>query len=170
MPVEPPVLGWFDSRDFARARRTPGFSFWSRHRDFVAERDALFLGYDAAGVSALRQRVRFPALERWTRLTGAPLDIDGLDAFAAHLRFRVAHPFAPVVGRFGEPGDPERLHIDVAGAQCVLIRSETYCRWRREFASAAVLEAPDLDAYATLAVECCLSEPPRSRRGEVSSS
>src|SRR5579863_3854594 len=88
-PCEPPVLGWLDRRNFDRARRrAPCFSSWSDHREFAAERDALYLGYASAGVSAQLQRVSFRNFERWSRLTGAPMDLDGLDEFAAHWRWR----------------------------------------------------------------------------------
>jgi hypothetical protein len=168
--IEPPVLAWLTRREFARARRAPGFSIWGNHREFAAERDALYVGYGAAGLTARRQRVTFEAFEQWSRLTGAPVDIDGLDEFAAHWRWRVERPHAAVIGRFGEPGDPERNLIDAAGAQCLRIRPELYLRWRDDYQSATLLPAPTLDEYAAHVVECCLPSSARARRPSVSSS
>jgi hypothetical protein len=168
-PPQTPVLAWLSPRDFVRARRTSGFSRWSRHREFLQERDALFVGYGLAGISAHMQRVPFAAFERWSRLTGAPLDIDGIDEFAAHWRWRTGHPQAPVIGRFGAPGDPERHAVDAAGAQCVLIRPEVYVRWRDDYATLGLLAPPGLDDYAMHVVECCVASR-RSRRAAVNSS
>jgi hypothetical protein len=158
------VLGLLNRRDFASARqRAPGFSRWGNHRDFVTERDALFVGYGECGVGARFQRVSFDAFERFGRLTGAPVDIDGLDEFAAHWRFRARHPDAPVIGRFGLPGDPERNIIAGANMQRVYIRPEVYVRWRDDFARNGLLKAPGLNAYAAYVVEFCLVSDFRSR-------
>lgn len=170
-PAQAPVLAWLDRRDFARARRAaPGFSLWGDHSEFVAERDALFLGYGDAGLTARRQRVPFEAFCRWVRLTGAPLDIDGLDEFAAHWRWRAEHPGAAVVGRFGAPGDPERNAVNAGDAQCLLIRPEIYVRWRDDYERTRLLSGPDLDDYAAHVVDCCLPSPRRARRPAVNSS
>ncbi len=151
----PLAIGWLPQRDFARARATPGFSGWANHREFSLERDALFLGYGAAGVTARLQRVSFSAFQRWARLTGAPINLDGLDEFAGHWLWRASHPDAPVIGRFGAPGDPERNAVDAAGAQCVIVRPEVYVRWRDDYAKSGLFPPPDLDTYATQVVECC---------------
>lgn len=169
-PYEPPVLALLGARDFSRARLMPGFALWSNHREFTAERDALFVGYGAAGVTARRQRVPFEAFERWARLTGAPFDIDALDEFAAHWRWRADRPDAGVIGRFGAPGDPERNIIGTAGVQCLRIRPEVYVGWRDDFAKSRLLQPPNLDDYAAHVVECCLSSPRRARRPAVNSS
>jgi hypothetical protein len=161
-PREPPVLGWLDRRNFDRARRSaPCFSCWSDHREFAAERDALYLGYACAGVSAKRQSVSFGKFERWWRLTGAPMDIDGLDEFAAHWRWRALHPDAPVIGTFGVHDDPERNAADVAGAQCVRVRPEVFARWRDDFVRTGLFAAPSLDVYAARVVELCLAPEAR---------
>jgi hypothetical protein len=170
-PAQTPVLAWLDRRDFARARlASPAFSIWVNHSEFAAERDALFVGYGAAGVTAKRQRVPFEAFRQWVRLIGAPFDIDGLDEFAAHWRWRVDHPAAAVMGRFGAPGDPERNAIDAGGTQCVRIRPEVYVRWRDDYERTQLLSGPGLDDYAAHVVECCLASPRRARRPAVSAS
>ena len=169
-PYEPPVLALLGARDFSRAKLKPGFSLWSNHRDFTAERDALFIGYGAAGVSVRRQRVSFEAFERWSRLTGAPLDIGGLDEFAAHWRWRADHPEAATIGRLGSPGDPERNAVAAAGAQCLLIRPEVYVRWRDDYGKSRLLPPPSVDDYATHVVDCCLPSGRRPRRPAVSPS
>lgn len=158
------VLGLLSRRDFAWARqRAPGFAQWDNHRDFVAERDALYVGYGACGVGARYQRVPFGAFESFTRLTGAPVDVHGLDEFAAHWRFRAQRPNAQVSGRFGFPGDPERNVVGAADVQCVTIRPEVYVRWRDDFAKVKLLQAPGVDLYAAYVVELCLLPEARSR-------
>lgn len=169
-PIEPPVLAWLGAREFALARQTPGFALWSNHREFAAERDALYIGYGAAGLTPRRQRVAFGDFQRWTRLTGAPLDLDALDEFAAHCRWRAERPQARVVGRFGAPGDPEHNVIAVADAQCIRVRPEVYFRWRDAFGKTRLLPTPSLDDYAAHVAECCLSAPRRPRRPAVRSS
>ena len=161
---EPLVLGWLGRRDFEHARRTePRFSLWNNYREFVSERDALYVGYDASGVTAQIQRVPFAAFERWVRLTGAPVDIDGLDEFAAHWRWRSLNTEAPSMGRFGVPGDPERNVVGAAGVQIVCLRPELFVRWRDEFARANLFPVPSLDAYAAHIVEFCLFSERRER-------
>jgi hypothetical protein len=167
---EPSVLAWLSRREFARARlRSPGFARWSSHREFAQEREALSLAYGFAGVATQFQRVPFDAFERWARLTGAPLHVDGLDEFAAHWRWRADHPEAFVCGRFGAPGDPERNRVDAAGVQCVRILPEVYLRWRDDYASAAMFAPPSLDAYAAHVVECCVWSSSRALCPAVSS-
>jgi hypothetical protein len=166
---EMPVLAWLCRRSFARARKAPGFSLWRSYREFVHERDALYVGFGAAGVTARLQRVPFDAFERWARLTGAQVNVDGLDEFARHWRWRVRHPDAPVCGRFGVPDDPERNAIDAAGAQCVRIRPEVFVRWRDDYAKANLFAPPTLDDYATRVVECCFVSSRRARRPAVNS-
>jgi hypothetical protein len=164
------VLGWLRRRDFDCARSAaPAFAQWRTHREFVAERDSLYLGYGCAGVAAQLQRVPFAAFQHWTRLTGAPVDIDGLDEFAAHWRWRAQHPEAPVTGRFGVPGDPERNAVGAAGVQCLRIRPEVFVRWRDDFSRTQLLAAPSLDAYAAHVVEFCLLSDRRTQRLAVSS-
>jgi hypothetical protein len=164
-----PVLGWLGPRDFVRARLNwPRFRVWRDHREFIAERDGLRLGYLCSGVTATFQRVTVDAFERWVRLTGAPCDLDGLDAFAAQWRWRTRHPTAPVVGRFGVADDPERAPA-AEGWQRVLVRPEIFVRWRDDFARAKLFAAPDIDAYAAHVVECCLPCGKRLRRSAVSS-
>lgn len=162
------AIALLTKRDYERARLLPGFARWRYHADFLAERDALHVSYGAAGVTAARQRVSFEAFERWARLTGAPLTLDGLDEFAAHWRWRLAHPRAPTLGRFGGPGDPERHPLEAGGAQCVVVRPEVYVRWRDEFLRSGLVSAPNLDAYAAHVVDCCLS-PSRASRPAVNS-
>jgi hypothetical protein len=164
-----PVLGWLGQRDFDRARlRWPRFALWRDHHEFFAERDALHLGYLCSGVTAAIQRVTLDAFERWTRLTGAPSDVDGLDVFAAQWRWRARHPMAPVVGRFGVPDDPERSPA-TEGAQRVVVLPELFLRWRDDIARPKLFPAPDLDVYAAHVVECCLPSDPRLRRPAVNS-
>ena len=162
------AIALLSRRDFERARHLPAFSNWRGYADYLTERDALHVSYGAAGVTAARQRVPLDAFEQWTRLTGAPFSIDGLDEFAAHWRWRLAHPKAATLGRFGGPGDPERYAIDAGGAQCVVVRPEVFVRWRDEFTRSGLLPAPDLDVYAAHIVDCCLSRR-RSSRPTVSS-
>jgi hypothetical protein len=157
------VIALLSKRDFERARSYPGFAGWSGHSDFLSERDALFVGYGAAGVSARFQRVPFEAFESWSRLTGAPLDGDGLDEFAAHWRWRNKRPRAPVVGRIGAPGCPERNIVAAGDAQCVVILPQVYVRWRDDYAKSGLLDAPGLDAYAAHVVDCCLARSAATR-------
>ena len=168
---QPLVLAWLGRRDFVRARATSRtFLQWGDHREFTAERDALLIGYGSAGVRAHRQRVTFEGFERWTRLTGATLDVDALDEYAGHWRWRARHLDAAVIGRFGAPGNPERNQIDAAGAQQLLIRPETYMRWRDDYERSRLLLAPALNVYAAYVVECCLPSAHRARRPAVISS
>ena len=169
--LETPVLAWLIRRDFARASlKMPGFALWSSYREFTDERDSLYLGYGYAGVAARRQRVSFEAFERWVRLTGAPGDIDGLDEFAAHCRWRADHPHALVVGRFWAPGDPERSIAGAGGIQSLPILPEVYLRWRDDYARGAPFPPPNVDGYAAHVAECCLPSGRCSRWPAVSSS
>ena len=155
-------------RDFLRARNLAGFARWAHFEDFQLEREALALSYEAAGVAAPRQRVPLAAFERWRRLTGAPLDADGLDEFAAHWRFRATRPDAPARGRFGAPGDPERNPVEADGAQIILVREDAFNRWRPELSIRATSPDAALDAYATQVVACCLSSGARASRSTMS--
>jgi hypothetical protein len=164
------VLGMLSQRDFRLAReRYAAFSRFGDYGDFATERDALFLGYGAAGVAAPFQHVPLDAFERWSRLTGARADIDSLDEFAKHWRWRALNPFAPVVAGAGAPGDPERDVASPFGAQLVPIRSKVFLQWRQDFVRSGLLSAPSLDVYATHIVECCLPCARRARRPAVSS-
>ena len=153
--------------DFFRAQQFSGFSGWADFHEFCDERDCLALGYETAGVPAPRQLVPFAAFERWSRLTGAPLDLDGLDEFAAHWRYRARRRSARTRGQFGAPGQPERHAVEVESAQVVVVRQDVYIRWRDEFAASAPFPAPDLDAYATQVVGCCLVTRARARRAAL---
>jgi hypothetical protein len=163
------VAGCLRRLDFERARAHPGLSVWRSHGEFMSERDALLVSYAAAGVTAIPQRVPFEAFESWSRLTGAPINLDGLDEFAAHWRWRGMHGDAPVIGKFGCPGDPERNYIAAAGAQRVCIRPEVFLRWRDDFAKSKIFAPPDLDVYAAYVVECCISAFRAARRPAISS-
>jgi hypothetical protein len=177
LPSEPanfaagsPVLAWLNRSDFERARlRWPGFALWRNHEEFLAERDALHVGYLSSGVTAEIQRVPLDAFERWTRLTGAPADLDGLDEFAAHWRWRARHPGTPVVGKFGFADDPERSPPAVAGVQRLLVLPELFVRWRDDLARPKLFPAPGLDVYATHVAECCLPCGRRARRSAATS-
>ncbi len=151
-------------RDFARARQTPGFARWTSYREFVQERDGLYMGYGLAGVLGALQPVSFDAFERWARLTGALIDIDGLDDFAGHWRWRAGHPDARARGRLRAPGDRERAVAETANEQCIRVLPEIYRRWRGAFANSDLFVAPDLDAYATHVVECCFPPARRASR------
>ena len=163
--IEPQVLALLGKRDFAHAQaRVPGFALWSNYEEFLHERDALFVGYGASGVTARIQRVPFEAFERWARLTGAPRDLDGLDEFAAHWRWRLGHGLSPVTGRFGSPGDPERNAVAAAGVQTIRVRPEIYVRWRDEYVRTGLFPPPDIDVYAAHVVECCIVSALRPAR------
>ena len=123
----------------------------------------MHVSYGAAGLNVARQRVPFEAFERWARLTGAPVDLDGIDEFAAHWRWRSTRPAAPTIGRFGGPGDPERHAIDAGRAQCVIVRPEIYVSWRDAICRSGLLAPPSLDVYAAHVVDCCLSRSRASR-------
>jgi hypothetical protein len=165
-----PVLGWLSRKDFDRARlRWPRFAMWGDYGEYLAERDALHLGYCCSGVTAEIQRVTLDAFERWARLTGAPYDLDGLDVFAAHWRWRAHHPGAPIAGRFGLADDPERDPVAPAGVERVLILPALYLRWRDGYARAKLFAPPDLDTYAAHVVECCLPSGKRARRRAANS-
>jgi hypothetical protein len=166
---EPPVLAWLGRRDFALAQRAPGFRFWAHHDEFVCERDALYVGYGEAGVTARLQGVRFAAFESWARLTGAPIDVVGLDEFAAHWCYRVRHPHARVRGGFYAAGNPAPDIADADGGQRILVRRDVYTRWRDEFAQSTLFAPPDLDTYAAHVVECCVASERRARVPAVSS-
>jgi hypothetical protein len=168
---DPLVLGWLDQRNFEEAwSRAPFFAMWSDYSEFVAERDLLHVGYQTAGVSAQTEHVSFQAFERWSRLTGAPLNIDGLDEFAAHSRWRRLHPNGSVIGRFGAGDNPERHSVGAANTQFIRIRPEVYLRWRDDFSEVGLFPAPDLDAYAAYVVEAALLPDSRSRFPMVNSS
>jgi hypothetical protein len=164
-----PVLAWLNRHEFGRARRVLGVSLWSNYDEFIQERDGLFVGYGAAGVSASFQPVPFAAFERWTRLTGARPELGELDEFAAHWRWRESHPYARVRGRFCAFVAPERDPASAASAQCVRIHPDLYARWRDDYAKATTFEAPGLDAYAALVVECCIGPDPFKAWPEVNS-
>jgi hypothetical protein len=167
---EKPVFAWLDARDVERARRWgAAFSIWASYDDFVAERDARFLGYGFAGVTARFFAVTFRNFEQWLRLTGATAEVEALDAFAAHCAFRADHPDAPIVGRFAtcEPG--EDAAVAVSGAQCVRVRPEIYARWRNSLATTGNSASPDLDAYATQVIARCVSPDGRNLRPLVRS-
>ena len=165
------MLASLAKRDFAYAQmRRPEFAQWFDFDEFLQERDALFLGYSFSGVTARVQRVPFEAFEHWVRLTGAPMDLNGLDEFAAHWRWRDKHDLAPVIGRFGAPGDPERNAVAAAGIQTVWIRPEIYVRWRDEYVRSALFAPPDVDVYAAHVVDCAIVSVRRpSRRPEFNS-
>lgn len=163
------TVAQISSRDFLAARRFCGFFGWADFDDFCMEREFLALAYESAGASAPRQSVPFAAFLGWTRLTGAPLNVDGLDEFAAHWRYRADHPAARTRGAFGAPGQPERHAVERDGAQVVVVREEVFAQWRSEFAARAPFPAPDLDAYATQVVACCLASSSRARRSAVKS-
>ena len=93
-------------------------------------------------------------------LTGASADLAGLDEFAAHWRWRRAHPQATVVGRFREDGATGVATAQ--GIQCVPIRAESYAIWRAEIVRLALFAAPNLDDYATHAIACCMAARERS--------
>lgn len=155
----------FSEGDFFKAQEFSGFSQWANFDDFQMERDLLALGYESAGVLAPRQLVPFAAFQGWSRLTGAPLDLDGLDEFAAHWRFRAGRPEAPTRGRFGAPGKPELNAVEIAGAHTVVVREAVYRKWRCEFEARTPFPPPDLDAYAAQVAACCLlSRAPAPRR------
>lgn len=158
------TIAALSSGDFSKAQKFPGFSHWADFDDFELERDSLTLGYECAGILAPRQRVPFVAFEGWSRLTGTPLDIDGLDEFAAHWRFRAGHPIARTRGRFGVPGRPEQHAVQIEGVQDVVIRRPVYELWRAGFAAGAPFPPPDIDAYAAQVVSCCLVASARARR------
>jgi hypothetical protein len=158
------TIAEISARDFSQARLLPGFAGWDNFHDFCLERDFLRASYAMAGVAAPRQSVSFAAFEGWSRLTGAPLDVDGLDEFAAHWRYRARNPLSPARGLFGAPGQPERQPVEIDGAQVVLVRRDIYARWERDFAARAPFPAPDLDVYATRVVACCLPASARARR------
>jgi hypothetical protein len=154
--AEPPVIAWLTAHDFVRARKHCGFSIWTDRREFSDERDALFLGYGYAGVTAFRQLVPFGAFERWTRLTGASCDVMGLDEFAAHWRWRSAHPAASIVGRFRATSE-EACNISAQGARSVRIRAEVFQQWSKDFVRLGLFAEPNLDDYATHAISCCVT-------------
>jgi len=167
---ETPVFAWLEALDVARARRwSPAFSKWESYDDFVAERDALFLGYGFAGVTARFYRIAFRNFEQWSRLTGATAELEALDAFAAHCAFRADHPDAPTIGRFAAPERSEDDAVAVAGAQCIRVRPDIYTRWRNGLTATGPLAAPDLDAYATHVIACCVSPDGRNLRPLVKS-
>jgi hypothetical protein len=161
-----PVLALLGKGDFASARAC-GASFaalWSNHREFMQERDALFVGYGEAGVTARFQAVRFPAFERWMRLTGAATEIAALDEFAAHCRYRRDHPRAPIAGEIVDFGSPLERDLQAAGVQIVPVRSDLFAEWRRAFAQLGLFEtAPALSDYAALVIEACIESSGRRR-------
>ncbi len=161
------TIAEISSRDFYRARQYFGFSGWDNYQDFCVERECLQLGYESAGVRAPRQRVPLAAFQGWSRLTGAPLDLDGLDEFAAHWRYRAHRPVARARGQFGAPGQPERHAVAIEGEQLVVVSEDVYVRWRDEFSAGAPFPPPDLDAYAMQVVACCLASSSRARRSAV---
>lgn len=157
------TIAELSEQDFYHAQKFPGFSGWANFDEFQLEREFLALGYHSAGVNAPRQLAPFAAFHGWSRLTGAPVDLDGLDEFAGHWRFRARHPLARTRGKFGVPGRPESHAVALTGVQIVVVREEVYARWRQDFAARAPFPAPDLDLYARQIVACCLSSAPRMR-------
>ena len=153
----PLALAWLSRGDFARARlRAPGFSNCDQYADFVAERDALLLTLGTAGVAALVQAVPFAAFEVWTRLTGAALDLDRLDEFAAHWRWRTDRPSAVARGWLGDPNASGRDPVAVSGLQWIIFRPDPFLNWREEVTGLRSFDAASLDVYATHVVDCCL--------------
>ena len=142
--------------DFALAQNFDGFSRGLTFEEFETERESLVMSYHWAGVRAPRQRVPFAAFQAWRRLTGAPLDTDGLDEFAAHWRYRRARPAAPVLGRLGEPGKPEVHSVEAHRAQVVVISPALFARWCDSVLALSPSTGPDLNAYARHVVDCCL--------------
>lgn len=153
---EPPVIAWLTKSDFARARKYRGFSIWADWREFRDERDALFLGYSWAGLTAVRQQVPFISFRRWTRLTGASFDIRGLDEFASHWRWRLAHPDASIIGRF-RVTDEQASDVGVHGAQCVPVCADLFRLLSDAFIRLDQFLAPNLDDYAAHSLSCCLT-------------
>jgi len=164
------AIGWMSRRDFRDAcRKSQVFARYAGYREFLDERDGVFLGYAAAGASPQWRRVPFKCFERWSRLTGAAVDIDGLDIFAEHWRWRTANPGAPTAGRFGAPSAAEPCSPAAAGVQILAIRREIFESWCDDFASSGLLPVPTLDDYAAHVAERCLPCPKLSLRPAVNS-
>ena len=167
---ETPVFAWLDARDVERARRSgAAFSIWASYEDFVADRDVRFVGYGTAGVTARFFPVTFRNFEQWLQLTGAPAEVETLDAFAAHCAFRADHPDAPVIGRLAASEGQEDDAVVLSGAHCVRVRPEIFALWRESPAAAGDVASPDLDAYATQVIACCVSPDGRNLRPLVKS-
>ena len=164
------VIGWLSRGDFATARlRAPDFAGTRDYAQFSTERDAQRLSLATAGVPTQAQDVPFAPFARWSELTGAALDLNGLDEFAAHWRWREARPFAPVRGWIGAPGLGEGGPVAVGGVQWIVFRAEAFLDWRRASTGSPTFEPAGLDRYATQVVESCLPSAPRAARSAASS-
>jgi hypothetical protein len=153
----PPVLAWLSRADFARARlRAPEFSGCREYSAFVTERDVLQLTLGTTGVTALIQDVSFAAFENWTQLTGAAVDIDRLDEFAAHWRWRIENPNALARGWLGDPNAGGFDPVEVSGSQWIVFQPAAYLGWREQVTGLPTFDPASLDLYATHVVDCCL--------------
>lgn len=163
------ALALLSRRDFREASQVSrSFSRWETYQDFLDERDALSLGYASAGVATEWQAVSWDAFVRWSRLTGAPLDIDGLDEFAAHVRWRQTDGDAPARGRIVGEG-ARTLQSLASGARPIPIRLAVFEAWQAAFARLALLPVPTLDDYAAQIAECCLAGSSAAPRPAVNS-
>ena len=153
------ALAVLSKGDFACAQATPGFSHWESYNEFRTERSALYLAYAAAGIRVQPQRVSFAAFMAWARLTGAPIEIRGLDEFAAHWRWRVRHPDSAIFGTLGVSCNPALNTVAHGGAQCVRVHLEVFLRWQNEWPTSKLFGRPDIDSYAARVVEYCFPSP-----------
>jgi hypothetical protein len=166
----PPMLAWLSRADFARARlRVPEFSGCREYSAFVTERDVLQLTLGSAGVNALIQDVPFAAFETWAQLTGAALDIDRLDDFASHWRWRTENKNALARGWLGDPNAGGRDPVEISGLQWIVFQPEPYLLWREEVTGLRTFDPASLDVYATHVVDFCLPSERKASRSAAHS-
>ena len=156
----PRVIATLSQRDFYELQlRAPEFTRWRDYKDFRIERDSDFLCGCSAGLPVRQQRVPLRLFRAWSRLTGAPITLAGLDDFALRWRMRRTHPEIVLVGALIEDGVPAVALVS-GGGLVVPIARRSFEAWARALSSLpGVTTGATFDHYVDLAAEACLPAP-----------